>query len=117
MDDISYEILDLLKGRSADEAGLEEILKADNRPQVLYALSKMRENLLEWMDFSGTEKVLQLGSDYGALTGLLAGRCGHVTVWDSRDENLEVNRLRNKDRDNITYQYTVRRRAGILIWW
>ena len=104
MDDISYEILDLLKGRSADEAGLEEILKADNRPQVLYALSKMRENLLEWMDFSGTEKVLQLGSDYGALTGLLAGRCGHVTVWDSRDENLEVNRLRNKDRDNITYQ-------------
>lgn len=44
-----------------------------------------------------------MGSGYGALTGVLAEKCAHVTVTDCREENLAVNRERNKERANITY--------------
>lgn len=46
---------------------------------------------------TGQDQVLELGSGYGVFTGLLAGRCAHVTVVDDRDEeNLLVNRQRNQ---------------------
>ena len=104
MKDISYEILDSLKAYGTDRKALDKILSENSRPEFLYALSDMRENLLEWIEFAGNEQVLQLGSDYGALTGLLSLRCASVTVADERDENLEVNRKRNGHRDNITYR-------------
>ena len=80
MNDISYEILDLFKKYGADKEGILKILEADSRPEVLYALSDIRRNLMDWMDFSGQENVLQLGSDYGVITGLLAERCDHTAA-------------------------------------
>ncbi len=103
MKNISYDILDLIKEYGADGGGLEKALRESSRREVLYALSRGRENLLGWLDFSGREEVLQIGADYGALTGLLADRCGHVTVADGLDENLAVCRERNRDRENVSY--------------
>lgn len=103
MNDISYEILDLFKKYGADKEGILKILEADSRPEVLYALSDIRRNLMDWMDFSGQENVLQLGSDYGVITGLLAERCAHVAVVDERDENLVVNQKMNEAYTNISY--------------
>lgn len=51
MNDISYEILDLFKKYGADKQGIQKILEADSRPEVLYALSDIRRNLMDWMDF------------------------------------------------------------------
>ena len=103
MNDISYEILDLFKKYGADKEGILKILEADSRPEVLYALSDIRRNLMDWMDFSGQEHVLQLGSDYGVITGLLAERCDHVAVVDERDENLVVNQKMNDAYTNVSY--------------
>ena len=103
MNDISYEILDLFKKYGADKEGILKILEADSRPEVLYALSDIRRNLMDWMDFSGQEHVLQLGSDYGVITGLLAERCASVAVVDERDENLVVNQKMNEAHTNISY--------------
>ena len=103
MKDISYEILDLFKTYGSTREGMDQALDQDERPQVLHALSPIRENLLEWLDLTGQDQVLELGSGYGVFTGLLAGRCAHVTVVDDRDENLLVNRQRNQARGNITY--------------
>jgi protein-L-isoaspartate O-methyltransferase len=103
MNDISYEILDLFKKYGADKEGILKILEADSRPEVLYALSDIRRNLMDWMDFSGQEHVLQFGSDYGVITGLLAERCASVAVVDERDENLVVNQKMNEAHTNISY--------------
>ena len=56
MNDISYEILDLFKKYGADKEGILKILEADSRPEVLYALSDIRRNLMDWMDFSGQHR-------------------------------------------------------------
>ena len=100
MMDYSYEILDLLKKYDGDE---QAALAGEKSPQCLYAFSPLRENLLEWAEIKREDRVLQIGSDYGALTGLLSQKAGEVVVLDGRDENLEVNRLRHKDRENIRY--------------
>ena len=103
MNDISYEILDLLKKYGSDPEGIQKILENDSRPEVLYALSDVRKNLFDWMELEKCENVLQLDSGYGVLTGLFAERCAHVTVTDRRDENLVVNEQRNSSADNISY--------------
>ena len=103
MKDVSYEILDLFETYGSDPEGIRRALAAEKRPEYLYALSDIRQNLLEWYPFDGTEQVLEIGSGYGALTGLLAKRAAHVTVLDESDENLEVNRRRNGGCANISY--------------
>lgn len=112
MKDISYEILDLFRQYGSDPEGIRKALDNQSRPEVLHALSDIRENLVEWMDYTGRGEVLQIGSGYGVLTGLLASRCAHVTVMDEADENLAVNQERNKAYSNITYGFKTGTQAG-----
>lgn len=104
MKDISYDILDLMQEYGSDPAGLRRILESQTAPEVLMALSPIRENLVEWIAIGKEERVLQLGSGYGALTGVLARKAKEVLVVDPRVENLEVNRIRHQDMTNIRYQ-------------
>ena len=83
MNDFSYEILDLLKKYENDT---KAALAGETCPQCLYAFSPLRENLFEWVEFEPDSRVLEIGSDYGAVTGILAKRAGQVVVLDPRDE-------------------------------
>lgn len=112
MKDISYEILDLFRQYGSSLEGIRKALDSQSGPEVLHALSDIRENLLEWLDYTGCGEVLQIGSGYGVLTGLLASRCAHVAVMDEADENLAVNQERNKIYTNITYGYKAGAEAG-----
>ena len=100
MNDFSYEILDLLKKYDNDT---NAALAGENSPQCLYAFSPLRENLFEWVEFEADSRILQIGSDYGSFTGILAEQAGEVVVLDPRDENLEVNRIRHSARENVTF--------------
>ena len=100
MNDFSYDILDLLKKYDND---VNAALAGEKCPQCLYAFSPLRENLFEWVEFEPDARILQIGSDYGSFTGILAERAGEVVVLDPRDENLEVNRIRHGARENVTY--------------
>ncbi len=100
MQDHSYDILDILDKYDGD---IEAALKGESSPECLYALSPLRGNLIEWIEIEPAARVLEIGSGYGALTGILAGKAAEVVVIDPRDENLEVNRRRHGDSDNIFY--------------
>lgn len=69
-------------------------LKENRQLSYLYALGSPRENLLEWYPFSPEGTLLQVGADFGALTGLFARRVKAVTVLDESEEALEVVRCR-----------------------
>ena len=71
MNDYSYDILDLLKKYDHDT---NAALAGENCPQCLYAFSPLRENLFEWVEFEPDARILQIGSDYGSFTGILAER-------------------------------------------
>lgn len=100
MNDVSPELKNLLLEYRGDTY---RILKEHPQLDYLYALSDMRENLLEWFDFEENASLLQVGSDYGALTGLFARRVGQVTVLDDEGPNLEVNRMRHGAAENVSY--------------
>lgn len=101
--DISAELIRILKTYKGD---MKQALKEHVRLDYLYALSDQRENLVEWYPFRADGVLLEVGSGYGALTGVYSRKVAHVDVLDRCDKNLEVNRLRHAElagRDNISY--------------
>ena len=100
MNDISPELKKLYQNYSGD---IKKLLQENPRLDYLYALSEIRENLLDWFEFKPEGTLLQVGSDYGALTGLYSRRVKEVTVLDLNQNNLSFNRLRHQKRNNIRY--------------
>lgn len=82
---------------------IRQVLAENQRLDYLYALSDQRETLLEWYDFNPEAELLQVGADYGAMTGLFRGSVGQVTVLDADANALETVKLRYPVARNIRY--------------
>ncbi|MCR5033519.1 MAG: class I SAM-dependent methyltransferase [Lachnospiraceae bacterium] len=64
---------------------------------VLYHFSELRGNIVEWIPMEGNEKVLEVGSGCGAITGTLARKAGSVTCVDLSRKRSLVNANRNQE--------------------
>ena len=100
MKKIDDEIQMLLKENGGD---IRQALKDNDRLDYLYALSPQRELLLEWYDFEPEARILQVGADYGAMTGLYRTTAGSVAVLDEDAQALETVKLRYPGAANISY--------------
>ncbi len=69
---------------------------------VLYHLSHIRENIVDWIPMSKDMKVLEVGSGCGAITGALSRKAGSVTCVDLSKKRSTINATRHKDCDNVT---------------
>lgn len=97
---IDDEIQALLKEYHGD---IKAALMENERLDYLYALSGQRELLLEWYDFDPAAELLQVGADYGAMTGLFRGSVAQVTVLDEDKKALETVKQRYPAAANISY--------------
>ena len=97
---IDNEIQMLLKEHNGDVRG---VLKENARLDYLYALSEQRRLLLDWYDFEPEAELLQVGADYGAMTGLYRTSVKRVTVLDAEKDALDTVRMRCPGADNIEY--------------
>lgn len=70
--------------------------------EVLYHLSDLRENIVEWIPMDKSMKVLEVGSGCGAITGSLARKAGSVTCVDLSRKRSLINAYRHRDCDNVT---------------
>lgn len=95
---IDDEIQMLLKEHHGN---IRQALAENERLDYLYALSDQRETLLEWFDFDPEAELLQVGADYGAMTGLFRGSVREVTVLDADANALETVKLRYPMARNI----------------
>lgn len=77
-------------------------LKENKKLPYLYALAELRENVLEWYDFKENGRLLQVGADYGALTGLFLTKVSEVTVLDPSEESLNVVKMRYRGDKKLT---------------
>lgn len=68
---------------------------------ILFPLSHMRGNIIEWLPIKKGDRVLEIGSSYGALTGILADKSGAVTCLESSANANKINAKRNRDREGI----------------
>lgn len=93
---IEDDLLDAVK-----EGRQDEVLAAGSQWPVLYHLSDIRENLLEWYPFSRDASVLEIGSGCGALTGLLSRKVKEVTCIELSEKRSMINAYRNRECGNV----------------
>jgi len=80
---------------------MREILKENEDWPVLYHLSDMRENVLEWYDFDQDASLLEIGAGCGALTGLFCRRVRRVVCNDLSKRRSTINAVRNGHSGNL----------------
>lgn len=78
-----------------------EVLNKSKEWPVLYHLSDIRENILDWYPISKNDDVLEIGSGCGAITGLLSRKAKTVTCIELSEKRSLINAYRNKDCDNV----------------
>ena len=98
------DVEDELLAIARDMSPVEYEREIGNRQKwpILYHLSPIRENIVDWIPMNGTEKVLEVGSGCGAITGALAGKAGSVTCVDLSKKRSMINAYRHADCENVT---------------
>ena len=97
---IEQEILEIAKKYSPLE--FPKIIEERKSWPILYHLSELRENIVDWLPMEKNMKVLEVGSGCGAITGALARKAGEVTCIDLSKQRSLINAYRHADCDNVT---------------
>lgn len=93
--DVEEEILEIVRsGRNFDE--IDEV-----KFPVIYHLSKIRENILNWYPFAPDATALEIGSGCGAITGLLCRRLKKVVSVDLSRRRATINYERHAEFENL----------------
>lgn len=96
---VEDEILEIVKNYPPQE--YSRIIEERKSWAVLYHLSYLRENIVDWIPMTKDMKVLEVGSGCGAITGALARKAGSVTCVDLSKKRSTINALRHQDCDNV----------------
>ena len=96
---IEHELLRLVRTENID---YQQILAKDCRWPILYHLSPVRRNLLEWYPFSPEGSLLEIGAGCGALTGLFSERTKRVVALELSRLRAEILAWRHKERQNLS---------------
>ncbi len=97
---IEDEILEIVR-ENADSVYGEIIEERKNWP-VFYHLSHLRENIVNWIPVQKTDKVLEVGSGCGAITGALSAKAESVTCVELSKKRSLINAYRHPECDNVT---------------
>lgn len=82
---------------------IQALLTAHPQLEYLYAFSEQRKLLLDWFEFEPEAELLQIGADYGAVTGLYSSAVSQVTVLDPDKKALDTVQMRCPFAANIQY--------------
>ncbi|MEA3492119.1 MAG: class I SAM-dependent methyltransferase [Campylobacterota bacterium] len=95
--DIEDELLEIVK-KSSD---FDEILANDSRWPILYHLSPIRNNIINWYPFEDDASCLEIGGGCGAITGALCDLLDRVTVVELSKRRSMINYERHKEYENL----------------
>ncbi len=83
------------------EKNVEKLLEKDSRWAVLYHLSPVRKNILEWYPFKEDGEILEIGAGCGAITGILSEKGKSVTCIELSKKRSLINANRNYQCSNV----------------
>ena len=72
-----------------------KLLRNSDSWPILYHLSDIRENLVEWLPISDKMDVLEIGSGCGGITSILSKKAGNVTCVELSEKRSLINAERN----------------------
>lgn len=99
---IEDELLEIVKNHAPNE--FLDIIEQKASWPVLYHLSPLRENIVDWIPMNKESKVLEVGSGCGAITGAFARKASEVTCIDLSRKRSLINAYRHKECSNVTIQ-------------
>ena len=79
----------------------DEIISKDSRWPIVYHLSHLRHNILNWYPFEKNGTLLEVGSGCGALTGLFCEKVDKVISVELTRRRALINYERNKKYNNL----------------
>ena len=97
---IENELLGIV--RNAARVEYPSIIESKSSWPILYHLSPLRANIVDWLPIDKTAKVLEVGSGCGAITETLSRKAGEVVCVELSAKRSHINAYRNQDSDNIT---------------
>lgn len=98
--DVEDELLEIARNYSTVE--YQRIIEERASWPILYHLSPLRENIVEWLPIGKDMKVLEVGAGCGAITGALARKAAEVTCIDLSGKRSRINAYRHMEADNVT---------------
>lgn len=97
---VEDELLEIVK--SCAETEYQRVIEERASWPVLYHLSPLRENIVDWIPMKADAKVLEIGSGCGAITGALSRKAGEVVCVDLSKKRSMINAYRHDDCENVT---------------
>lgn len=97
---VEDEILEIVKKYSPVE--YPAIIEERKSWPILYHLSSLRENIVDFIPMKKTDKVLEVGSGCGAITGAFSRKAGMVDCVDLSKKRSTINAYRHSECDNVT---------------
>lgn len=76
-------------------------LDKNSKIKNVLALSEIRENILNWYEFSKDCEILEMNANYGEITGTLCEKAKRVTSIESSYKNSQIIKRRYEQRDNL----------------
>ncbi len=96
---IEDEILEIVQ--KEEPGNYRKVIEEKANWPIFYHLSSLRENIVDWLPIGPNDKVLEVGSGCGAITGALARKAESVTCIDLSRKRSLINAYRHQDMDNI----------------
>lgn len=93
------ELLEIVKNHTQEE--FNHIIQHRKRWSVLYHLSHIRGNIVDFLPIEKTDQVLEVGAGCGAVTGTLAKKAGKVTCIELSRKRSLINAYRNRECSNV----------------
>ena len=97
---VEDEILKIARDYSPVE--YQKLIEEKKSWPVFYHLSSQRENIVEFLPITKADKVLEVGSGCGAITGAFAKKAGSVTCVDLSKKRSTINAYRHAECENVT---------------
>jgi len=95
--DIEDELLEIVTSKQ----DIDNVLANDNRWPILYHLSPIRQNIINWYPFQENSTCLEIGGGCGAITGALCQNLKEVKVVELSKRRSSINLERHKHFDNL----------------
>ncbi len=95
--DVEDELLEIVKNHE----DYTEVLSKDDRWAILYHLSGIRENLLDWYDYKKEGSLLEIGAGCGAVSGVFCRKLSRVVGIELSKRRATINATRNGKYGNL----------------
>ena len=79
----------------------ENMKQNDTSIELMLSLSEIRQNIINWYQFKKDAQILEIGANYGEITGYLCDICKNVTSVELSKEKAKIIEKRYFNKENL----------------